>query len=367
MRARQRHRPLEQRRGVGQHRVDQADRERALGAEPLAGVGHLARHALRHDLRQALQARRGRRPCRSLISWTVKNASALQRRMSHAVARSSAPPMQPPWIAQIDREARFVEGAEAVHQLAQRLLEGEALARRRRAPAPRRRRRRRRAPCRPRSACRSTRSPARASSPASPRRRTASRSAGKNAGVIVFSRSGRFSCRWATPFSCESSKNSLSWSVHGVREDERWTTSTIRDPRRPDLARAATGRPPTPRGTIVIVHGLGEHIGRYAHVAAHLNAQRLERRRLRPARPRRERRRARPARAPTTTCCVDLAARRSTPFAPSIRRPAGAARPQPRRPGRGALRRRRRSRRRGRPGSATVDALCCRRRRSTSA
>jgi alpha-beta hydrolase superfamily lysophospholipase len=28
------------------------------------------------------------------------------------------------------------------------------------------------------------------------------------------------------------------------------------------------------RGTIVIVHGLGEHIGRYAHVAAHLNASR---------------------------------------------------------------------------------------------
>ena len=28
------------------------------------------------------------------------------------------------------------------------------------------------------------------------------------------------------------------------------------------------------RGTIVIVHGLGEHIGRYRHVAAHLNASR---------------------------------------------------------------------------------------------
>ena len=28
------------------------------------------------------------------------------------------------------------------------------------------------------------------------------------------------------------------------------------------------------RGTIVIVHGLGEHIGRYGHVAAHLNASR---------------------------------------------------------------------------------------------
>jgi hypothetical protein len=66
------------------------------------------------------------------ISCTVKNASALQTRMSHAVARSRAPPMQPPWIAHDDREARLVEGAEAVDELPQRLLEGEPLARRRR-------------------------------------------------------------------------------------------------------------------------------------------------------------------------------------------------------------------------------------------
>ena len=76
--------------------------------------------------------------------------------------------------------------------------------------APRRRRRRRRATCRRRSACRSTRSTSARVRPSSLQPRTASRKAGKNAGVIVFMRSGRFSCRWATPSSrCESAKNSF--------------------------------------------------------------------------------------------------------------------------------------------------------------
>lgn len=45
--------------------------------------------------------------------------------------------------------------------------------------------------------------------PASSSPRTASRTAGKNAGVIVFSRSGRLRRRWATLPECDSSKNSL--------------------------------------------------------------------------------------------------------------------------------------------------------------
>ena len=93
------------------------------------------------------------------------------------------------------------------------------------------------------------------------------------------------------------------------------------------------------RGTIVIVHGLGEHIGRYAHVAARLNASRWsvvgydqrghgaspgERGRL----------------AADDDLLADLAA-----VLDAVRARSGRAarppRPQPRRPGRRALRRRR--------------------------
>ncbi len=45
-------------------------------------------------------------------------------------------------------------------------------------------------------------------SPASFSARTASRSAGKKGGAIVFNRSGRFSCRWAMPRSIPRLKNS---------------------------------------------------------------------------------------------------------------------------------------------------------------
>jgi hypothetical protein len=142
------------------------------------------------------------------ISWTVKNASALQTRMSQAVARSRAPPMQPPWIAQtIGKRA----SSSALKQSMRRRSDSWK-ARRSRGVV----------------AASASSLPAKTSSdmpaekclpvdeitiarvaPSSPRRRTASRTAGKNAGVIVFRRSGRFSCRWATPFSCESSKNSV--------------------------------------------------------------------------------------------------------------------------------------------------------------
>ena len=49
-----------------------------------------------------------------LISCTTKNASALAYRRSAAVARSSAPPMQPPWTA-TSTGTRAFSSAVAVH------------------------------------------------------------------------------------------------------------------------------------------------------------------------------------------------------------------------------------------------------------
>ena len=117
--------------------------------------------------------------------------------------------MQPPWIAQITGKRASSRALKQSMSLRSDSWKASRCARRARWRASRRRRRRRRAPCRPRSACRSTRSPARASSPPSPSARTASRTAGKNAGVIVFIRSGRFSAGGRRRLSCESSKNSL--------------------------------------------------------------------------------------------------------------------------------------------------------------
>ena len=65
--------------------------------------------------------------------------------------------------------------------------------------------------------------------PCSPSVRTASRIAGKNAGVIVFSRSGRLRRRWATPLSCERSKNSLKLALSFMAAGRlEWTTNRSR-------------------------------------------------------------------------------------------------------------------------------------------
>ena len=87
--------------------------ERASALQPLAGVGHLARHAFAARPWAGAAARRGRRPCRCVISCTVKKRRRCRRGCRRPAARSSAPPMQPPCIAQMHRESRLVQRVEA--------------------------------------------------------------------------------------------------------------------------------------------------------------------------------------------------------------------------------------------------------------
>jgi alpha-beta hydrolase superfamily lysophospholipase len=91
------------------------------------------------------------------------------------------------------------------------------------------------------------------------------------------------------------------------------------------------------RGVVLLVHGLGEHAGRYDHVAQRLNAWGFAVRGLRPVRPRRVGRRAR--RPAATRRLVDDLAEivDSTRRAPR-RRAAAAAGAQHGRPGGGQLR-----------------------------
>ena len=132
------------------------------------------------------------------ISCTVKNASALQTRMSQAVARSSAPPTQPPWIAQITGKRA---SSSALKQSISWRSDSWNASRARgvavassASPLPKTSSAMPAQKCRPVDEITS----ARVSPPAMPSPRTASRSAGKNGGDIVLSRSGRLSWRWAT-------------------------------------------------------------------------------------------------------------------------------------------------------------------------
>ena len=103
----------------------------------------------------------------------------------------------------------------------------------------------------------------------------------------------------------------------GRSDHRRRMSPPVRRPRCPPSPPATattspcrTGRCPTSvplRGVVLLVHGLGEHAGRYDHVARRLNELGLRRARLRPVRPRRVGRRARRAAAATTRLVDDLA------------------------------------------------------------
>ena len=157
-----------------------------------------------------------------VISCTVKNASALHRRMSHAVARSRPPPTQPPCIAQI---AGKLASSRALKQSISRRSDSWKASRSRAEPV-------RSAAgsaaktssAMPAQKCLPVDEITRARVAASlPRRRTASRTSGKKSSVIVFMRSGRLSFMCATPSSCESSKNSLCGEF--MASEGKWKTS----------------------------------------------------------------------------------------------------------------------------------------------
>ncbi len=140
------------------------------------------------------------------ISCTVKNASAVHTRRSHAAARSSAPPTQAPCTAQtIGKRAASSTSKQAIRRRScvwnDRRLRGVLVSS---------------IACIAPSAAKTSSampaekclpSPRMISArvvPASSSACTASRNAGKNAGAIVFMRSGRSSASSATPLAASS-------------------------------------------------------------------------------------------------------------------------------------------------------------------
>ena len=145
----------------------------------------------------------------------------------------------------------------------------------------------------------------------------------------------------------------------------RWKRLTHR--RRPAPAPAAlAGRGARRHGTVQIVHGLGEHIGRYEALAAALNAAGWH------VCGHDHRGHGRSEGARGTLAGADEPADATWPpcsdHCARARGPPGAAGPQPGRPGRGALRGRRRwSARRCALVARRSTPWCCRRPRSTPA
>ena len=126
-RARDGERVRQRRLGVGQHGIHEADGERALGADALAAVRHLAGDGRRDDLGQALQhAEVGRHADVDLLHAEegvgagvaqVARGGEVERPADAAALHRAQ-----------DRKARRVERIEAGHQAAQALLEAQPRA-----------------------------------------------------------------------------------------------------------------------------------------------------------------------------------------------------------------------------------------------
>lgn len=121
---RQFHRVSEQRIGIRQHGIYQADCQRTIGAQPLTGVGHLPSHAGGNDLREALQHTEVSRhtdlgflKCEECISRTspyVAGDGEIEASADAATLNRAD-----------DGKPDLIERIDAIHQISQRVLEAQ--------------------------------------------------------------------------------------------------------------------------------------------------------------------------------------------------------------------------------------------------